>query len=508
MSQPLLEEVDIVFEGTEDGALFQQAHVNFADDDNLHACGKKKGRAKLAKQHIGKLDVAGLTALTPEIISRQATMNIGTIGHVAHGKSTLVKAISGVKTMNSSQELERNMTIKLGYANAKIYKCDGPANQPGNYCSRGSGWDDEFVENGKLYKLVRHVSFVDCPGHDVYMATMLNGAAVMDAALLLIAGNQDCPQPQTAEHLAAIEIMKLENVLILQNKVDLVKPGNAEDNCNKIKKFVAGTVAEKAPIIPISGVRGYNIDVVCEYIARHLPVPVRNFTAPPRMMIVRSFDINKPGTDCHGLKGGVAGGSILQGVLKVGDEVEIRPGIITVDSNGGVKCQPIHSRIMSLFAEQNELQYAVPGGLIGVGTKIDPILTRKDRLIGQILGLRGQLPDVFTKVEVSYFLLKRLLGVRAAEGERPARVQKLMLDEILMVNIGSTSTGGTVVAVREELSDADEGGAAKLKLIVTIALKTPVCADLKEKIALSRRIEKSWRLIGWGEIEGGVRVDL
>jgi len=67
--------------------------------------------------------------------------------------------------------------------------------------------------------LMRHVSFVDCPGHDVLMATMLNGAAVMDAALLLIAGNEPCPQPQTSEHLAAVEIMKLNNIIILQNKI-------------------------------------------------------------------------------------------------------------------------------------------------------------------------------------------------------------------------------------------------------------------------------------------------
>ena len=74
--------------------------------------------------------------------------------------------------------------------------------------------------NGTM-TLLRHVSFVDCPGHDVLMATMLNGAAVMDAALLLIAGNEPCPQPQTSEHLAAVEIMKLKNIIILQNKIGI-----------------------------------------------------------------------------------------------------------------------------------------------------------------------------------------------------------------------------------------------------------------------------------------------
>lgn len=91
-------------------------------------------------------------------------------------------------------------------------------------------------------KLIRHVSFVDCPGHDILMATMLNGAAVMDAALLLIAANETCPQPQTAEHLAAIEIMKLKNILILQNKIDLVKESMAEEQYEAIKQFVGGKV--------------------------------------------------------------------------------------------------------------------------------------------------------------------------------------------------------------------------------------------------------------------------
>ena len=260
----------------------------------------------LAFQNLETLDVSLLNPLTPEVISRQATINIGTIGHVAHGKSTVVKAISGVQTVRFKNELIRNITIKLGYANAKIYKSDGPKDQPGNYTSRGSSTADEFIgDDGRTYKLQRHVSFVDCPGHDILMATMLNGAAVMDAALLLIAGNEVCPQPQTSEHLAAVEIMRLQNIIILQNKVDLVKPDVAEKQREMIKAFVAGTVADSAPIIPISAVLKYNIDVVCEYIARQIPIPIRNFTSTPRLIVIRSFDVNKPGEDVDSLKGTV-----------------------------------------------------------------------------------------------------------------------------------------------------------------------------------------------------------
>lgn len=445
-------------------------------------------------------DPSTLTPLTPEVISKQATINIGTIGHVAHGKSTVVKAISGVNTVRTKPELERNITIKLGYANAKIYKADPADDGPGNYRAKGSSTPDVFEEDGRTWRLMRHVSFVDCPGHDILMATMLNGAAVMDAALLLIAGNEPCPQPQTSEHLAAVEIMQLGNIIILQNKVDLVKPTDAALQHEQIRKFVAGTVADSSPIIPISAVKKFNIDVVCEYLVHRIPVPRRDFTSPPRLIVIRSFDVNKPGESVDDLRGGVAGGSILQGVLRVGDEIEVRPGIVSKDSEGNVRCVPIFSKVMSLFAEHNELEFAVPGGLIGVGTKIDPTLTRADRLVGQVLGLRGQLPDVFTEVEISYYLLRRLLGVKTQDGGKQAKVQKLQPKETLMVNIGSTATGGKVLALREDTGRRED--------LARILLTQPVCTQEGEKIALSRRVDKHWRLIGWGQIRRGTTLTI
>lgn len=445
----------------------------------------------------GKLNIHELTPLSPEVISRQATINIGTIGHVAHGKSTVVKAISGVQTVRFKNELERNITIKLGYANAKIYKCNNEkCPRPACYISGGSSKDDQLpclrpACPGK-FEVVRHVSFVDCPGHDILMATMLNGAAVMDAALLLIAGNESCPQPQTSEHLAAIEIMKLKHIIILQNKIDLVKEAQAKEQYEQIIKFVQGTVAEGAPIIPISAQLKYNIEVLCEYITNKIPVPMRDFTSSPRLIVIRSFDVNKPGSEVEDLKGGVAGGSILRGVLQVGMEIEVRPGLVSKDSEGKLTCQPIFSRIVSLCAEQNELQFAVPGGLIGVGTKIEPTLCRADRLVGQVLGAVGALPKIFIELEISYYLLKRLLGVRTEGDKKGARVQKLTRTELLLVNIGSLSTGGKVIAAKADLAK--------------ISLTNPVCTELDEKVALSRRVEKHWRLIGWGQIRGGETI--
>ncbi len=128
-------------------------------------------------------------------------------------------------------------------------------------------------------ELLRHVSFVDCPGHDILMATMLNGAAVMDGALLLIAANESCPQPQTSEHLAAVEIMRLKHIIILQNKIDLISESVAANQHEAITSFIQGTIAEGAPVVPISAQLKYNVDAVCEYIVKKIPVPVRQATS-------------------------------------------------------------------------------------------------------------------------------------------------------------------------------------------------------------------------------------
>jgi translation initiation factor 2 subunit 3 len=271
-----------------------------------------------------------------------------------------------------------------------------------------------------------------------------------------------------------------------------------------------GTVAEASPIVPISAQLKYNIDAVNEYIVKTIPVPVRDFTSDPRLIVIRSFDVNKPGAEVEDLKGGVAGGSILTGVLRVGQEVEIRPGIVTKDAQGRSKCKPIYSRIVSLHAESNHLQFAVPGGLIGVGTKIDPTLCRADRLVGQVLGAVGKLPKIFTgerntvrwlflligcgrrsELEISLFLLRRLLGVKT-EDKKQTRVSKLVKGELLLINIGSTSTGGRVLSVKADLAK--------------IQLTSPACTEIGEKVALSRRIEKHWRLVGedyaWSSVNG------
>ena len=421
-------------------------------------------------------------------IKDQATINIGTIGHVAHGKSTLVKAITGIQTIRFKNELERNITIKLGYANCKIFKCNN-SNCPKPGCYKASGSDKKnkpFCDQCHSDMiLLKHISFIDCPGHEILMATMLTGTSIMDSALLVIAANENCPQPQTSEHLAAIEIMKMKNLIILQNKVDLVNKKKAKQNYFQILKFIEHTNFESNLVIPISAQRRCNIDVLIQTIVEKIPNPYRDLTLNLKMFLIRTFDINKPGCSIQNLKGGVVGGSIISGILKLGEKVEIRPGISTKTRSGKLKCLPVITFSQSLNTEKNKLKLAIPGGLIGVGTLLDPSLTRADRLAGQVLGHFNKLPEIFTKLIVSFQLLKRLIGDSSNENSAVG----FKKNEILMINIGSSSTGGKILKKKSKF--------------IEFQLTSPICCEFGDKVTLSKRIDKHWRLIGWGIFKGG-----
>jgi translation initiation factor 2 subunit 3 len=153
------------------------------------------------------------------------TLTIGMLGHVSHGKSTLTRALSTVNTIKFKKEKERNITIKLGYASFKIYEVDdGTSNSIYSRLeSNAFTHPDRYISETKKVpmKLIRYVSIIDCPGHESLMTTMLNGISSMDSALLLISA-KDSIQPQTIEHLTAIEMGKIQNVIVVQNKIDLV----------------------------------------------------------------------------------------------------------------------------------------------------------------------------------------------------------------------------------------------------------------------------------------------
>ena len=297
---------------------------------------------------------------------RQPEVNIGMIGHVDHGKTTLTKALSGEWTDRHSEEVKRGISIRLGYADVSFYKCpkcEGSSaytTQPN--CEHCGGGDADFQ---------RAVSFVDAPGHETLMATMLSGAAIMNGALLLVAANEKCPQPQTKEHLMALTIIGVDKIVIVQNKIDIVTKEEALENYKEIKEFVKGTIAENAPVIPVSANHNVNIDKLIETIQATIPTPKQDLKKPARMFVARSFDINTPGSPVASLRGGVLGGSLMQGKLEVGDEIEIAPGR-KVEMGREVTWEKITTTIESLHAGDAELDVAKPGGLIAIGTKLDP----------------------------------------------------------------------------------------------------------------------------------------
>ncbi len=402
----------------------------------------------------------------------QPVVNIGIVGHVDHGKTTLVKALSGVWTDRHSEEIKRGISIRLGYADIILRKCPS-CREPESFTSK------ETCEIcGTKTQVLRAISFVDSPGHETLMATMLSGAALMDGALLVIAANEQCPQPQTKEHLMALNILGIKNIIIIQNKIDIVQREKVLENYSQIKTFVKGTVAEDAPIIPVSAQQNANIDLIIEAIERYIPTPEHDLNKSPLMFVARSFDINKPGTLPEKLKGGAIGGSLNCGVFRPGDEIEMRPGR-KVESGGTVKWVPIKTIITTIHAGNEELAEAIPGGLIGVGTKLDPSITKSDALVGQVAGIPGKLPPTIEGFIMEAKLLERVVGVSDESTVEPIRS-----NEPLMLNIGTATTIGIVTSARQ--ADAE------------VKLKRPICADKGSHIAISRRVGARWRLIGSG----------
>jgi translation initiation factor 2 subunit 3 len=402
-------------------------------------------------------------------------VNIGMIGHVDHGKTTLTQRLTGKWTDEHSEELKRGISIRLGYADAAFYKCP--------HCEEPTCYTTQKICpncKGKT-ELLRVVSFVDAPGHETLMATMLSGAAIMDGAVLVIAADEVCPQPQTREHLMALEIIGAKRIIIVQNKIDLVSEEDALKNYEQITKFVKGTCAEHAPIIPVSAHHDINIDVLIKTMEEYIPTPKRDLEKPPLMYVARSFDVNKPGTKLSELKGGVVGGSLLQGTLTKGEKIEIAPGRKR-EVEGKHILEPIFTTVNSLITGGTMTDKAFPGGLIAIGTELDPTMVKSDSLAGKLVGRPGQLPPVLDTFDLSMCLLKRAVGTVDEKNVEP-----LKTNEPLMLTVGTATTVGILSELRPEW--------------IKVKLKLPVCADQGQRIAVSRRIEGKWHLIGYGEIK-------
>jgi translation initiation factor 2 subunit 3 len=404
--------------------------------------------------------------------ARQPELNIGTAGHIEHGKTTLIYSLTGKWAGEHSEELKRGITIRLGYADCEIRACP--------FCKGIAKFTTNLrcLRCNSKTKLLRKISFIDAPGHETLMATMLSGAAIIDGALLLIAADEACPQPQTKEHLKALEIIGVDKIVVVQNKIDLVSEEQARQNYEQIKSFVKGTIAEGAPIIPISAQHGANMDLLLQAIQEKIPTPQRDLSKDPIMLVARSFDVNRPGSDPLKLIGGVLGGALKQGKLKVGEEIQILPGLRLERG-----WEPILTKITSLSTGGGFVEEVRPGGSVGIATQLDPFLTKADNLAGSVVCRPGKAPPVFHSLKLEVHLLERIVGTK-----KEVEVRPLAMGESLMINAWTAKSLGIVKSIKENIAELE--------------LKLPVCIDSGERVAISRRVEQRWRLIGYGVVLG------
>jgi len=465
---------------------------------------KKQKQAKLQESTEPQYTLEDLGPFDPsneKWMNHQPTINLMTIGHVANGKSTTMRAFSSEVTMRHTTELKGNMTKFLGYTSFKIFQVEGvPA--PECYVPQPSTVKKYVDEQGRPGKLIRHISFLDNPGHQAYMKQMLVGASVADGALLIIAANaQRCPARQTEEHLKATTMLGIENVIVAQNKIDLVEPNVASGQYEQIVNFLRRTVVGNAPVVPICAETKINIDALCSHMVTRVKIPERNLTNAPFLQVIRSFDVNKPQeiTSPEDFHGGVAGCTLIQGMLSVGDVLEIRPGLVTTEG-----ISPIEVVVESLSIGKKEVKFVAPGCNVGVGLNVDPYITKQDSLVGHVLGAPGTLPPIFKECVVQYSLMRQIVGAQ----DKQRIPKQLVVGDTLYIAIGAMSVEADVVATdmpihfQDSTQDEEYSSSAPKTRRGTahLRLKFPVCCHLWTKILLTKQVDNSWRLIGCGRV--------
>lgn len=389
----------------------------------------------------------------------QASVNIGLIGHVDAGKTSLVEALTGRWVDTHSEELKRGISIRIGYADASIYLCPK--------CKRYFSIKEKCPYCGAKGEFQRKVSFVDAPGHETLMTTMLSGAALMHGAILVIAANEHCPQAQTIEHLNAIQISGVKNIVVAQNKIDLVSKEQALQNYKEIVAFLKEYNCQ-ATIVPTAAHLRVNIDLLIEAIEKHIASPKFDANRPLKMYCGRSFDINKPGTKPAELKGGVLGGTIMQGGIKKGQKIEISPGPL------GKK---IVTEVLGISCADGPLEEAKPGGLIAIETQLDPSITQNDQMRGQLIGKPGTLPEPSEAMDLEVSFLER------AVADIP---KELKMNESVVLTIGSMSMLGKIVKVKGNR--------------ISVKLKKPAAFWKGQNVAISKLYNMRWRLVGYGKV--------
>ena len=319
----------------------------------------------------------------------QPICNIGTLGSVSDGKSTLVEKLTGIKTQRHSAEKVRNITIKAGYANLKIWLTKD---------NKYTTFKDPDNNDHEDYKLINHISIPDLAGHSSYVSTVLSSISLMDGAIIVIAVDQPLiNKPQLIQHLAISKLAGIKKIIICMNKIDLISKSLLLERKKELDLILDKYDIKPYTIIPTCFNKKIGINYLIsaimelfnpeEYLARTINKPL--------FIINRTFDINKPGTNWNKVVGGVLGGTLISGKLKVGDEIEIGPGFENT----------FKSKIISIKTDTTELEEVTPGGLIGLGTNLDPFYCKNDKLIGNVVSLVGELPKLYNEIFLNITLI-------------------------------------------------------------------------------------------------------
>jgi translation initiation factor 2 subunit 3 len=396
-------------------------------------------------------------------LETQPILNIGMLGSVSDGKSTTVFRLTGLKTQKHSSELKRNITIKPGYANMKIYENN---NLDTKYL------DTKYSENSTL---VHHLSFIDCPGHYELILTMLSNIDLMNGAIVIVSASEPIEKkPQLIHHLMAIKIAKIDNFIICLNKLDLIKKDEAIKRKQELDNLLEKMELKPKNIIPVCMSKGLGIEYLLDNIMKYFPPIIKNNNDYPIFKVSRTFDINKNDIDYKDISGGVLGGSLSCGKLTVGDIIEISPGIVNKNQNGDIIYKPLSSVITSLKTETNELTEARVGGLIGIGTNIDPYYCKNDNLIGNVIGLKGHMPPVYTELKIKF------ISCNFEDTEWKPEINRK-----INIMVSTFNTSGTIINIDEYL---------------TIKLDNPVCLFNGLIILIENNTTKQKNIVGYGYI--------
>ena len=445
------------------------------------------------------MNISDITPISKDIIKNQPTINIILLGEKQKGKSTLVHSLStpvntrikAEKEPERIKEREKIISQKIGYINTKLYKCP-KCSEPECYKAFNSEIENELKCKtcGTLLELIRHISFIDNPELNIKINLILNPNIISDAALLFIAADEKLNIMEESDNNFNENLIS-KNTIIIQNKIDIVMKNNkAKEQYTQIKKFAKNKNVQNSLIIPISAMLKFNLDVLIQYLTS-IPIPKRDIISPPKFNIIHSYHFPHFFDDSTMLnKTGTLYGILQTGVFKLGDNVEILPGICLKIKNKEIRHCPIYGKITILQNEKNLSNYIIPGGLVNIGVQIDSEVCKNNKLEGCVMNLQEKGGNVYYKIGVKCHLLRKLIKIEKKEiGHNLEYVTDLKKGEVILLNINFISVGGHIISIKR--NNFDE---------ICIELKRPICLEISDKIILSRKMGSIWRIIGWGEV--------